>query len=274
MIETNLANNIFEFLPKSKEIFYLNNEQKIKLIKASASKLNDKHQYYYLCKNIVDLFYYRLSTGDSSYLWTINDYLKAKSHLSKIKNNQIQYLDDSIINILKVNNEIILEELSNFSKIVTWYPEVIKTKEKEGYVYKENKIELTDIFIVSTRIVSFMQRSINETAKKLLETSKDFDTTWDLIKEIKKDEVRKNKSLEKFDREYNYLEKFPLLKIIYLKVRENYFNILLEDLRILYNKQNLDKLNEKYRKNYLAKVERKKEKKASYDKTRIRTKYY
>ena len=128
--------------------------------------------------------------------------------------------------------------------------------------------------MVSTRIVSFMQRSINETAKKLLETSKDFDTTWDLIKEIKKDEVRKNKSLEKFDREYNCLEEFPLLKIIYLKVRENYFNILLEDLRILYNKQNLDKLNEKYRKNYLAKVERKKEKKASYDKTRIRTKYY
>lgn len=274
MIETNLVNNIFEFLPRSKEVQYLKKEDKIKLVKESGNRLNSKHNYYHLCKNVVELLCERLSTEDNDYLWSIDDYLKTKGHLSKIRNNQIQYLEDFIINTLKTNNYKIIKELYSFSKITTWYPDRVKIKENNKYIYKEEVIQLTDIFTISTRIVSLMQRSINETAKKLLEDTKDLDTICELIKEIKEDELRSNKALEKFDEEYGFLENFSLLKIIYLNVRGNYFNILLENLRILHNKQNRNKLTENYRKNYLAKIERRKEKKALYDKTRVRTKYY
>jgi len=87
MIETKLVNNIFEFLPRTKELIYKKEEERLKIIKEASLRLNTKHQHYYFCKNVADLFYKRLSSSDENYMWTINDYFKTKGYLIKIRDN-------------------------------------------------------------------------------------------------------------------------------------------------------------------------------------------
>lgn len=272
MLETKLVNNMFEFLPRTKELIYKKEEERLKIMKGVSERLNPKHQHYYFCKNVSDLFYKRLSSSDKNYKWTINNYYKTKGYLIKIKDNQIQYLEKAIIKFLETDNESIIKELSNFKEKVIWYPERERIKEGNSYISYEKEIEVTDIFLVATRIISLMQRTINEKAKMLLETKNDFETLCELIKEIKEDKVRNEESLKQFDEEYKFLLEYSLLKNVYEEVRNNYYNILLESLRILHNKYDRNRATENYQKNYLAKLERRKEQRAISDKRR-RTNY-
>ena len=161
-----------------------------------------------------------------------------------------------------------MNELTNFSKIVKWYPEQIKVQNDHNCILKDKNIEVTDIFFIGPRIISFMQRSIRKEAENLINMQADFNTICELIKEIRDDRDKRELNLKKFDEEYKFLEEYLLLKIIYQKVRDNYFNILLENLRILYNQHNQNNLTEIYKKNYLAKLERRKENKTIYEQNR------
>ena len=129
-------------------------------------------------------------------------------------------------------------------------------------------IEITDIFTVCIRITSFAQRSIKETATKILNIDSDLENILTTIKEIRDNKEKSEKNLQQFDKEFGFLNN------LYQEIRTNYYNILLEDIRLIYNKQNLSKLNENYRKNYLAKLEMRKQNKRDYDKKRNQTNYY
>ena len=76
-------------MPNSKELAHYSDEEKLNLINASKDRLKPNRPYFDLCKNTTDLFYERINSKNQNYLWTVNDYLKAKSYLLKAKNNQL-----------------------------------------------------------------------------------------------------------------------------------------------------------------------------------------
>jgi len=273
MKDTRLVNDFFTFMPKTTTLKESDKDKQLNLIKDSKEKISNINPHHDFCEHIIELIYERLTTNNDKYLLSIADYKRIKTLLSRIKVNQLQFLKDSIILFLKTSNEELIKELVNFSNEVDWYPEEIKIKEADNYVYKKLPIEITDSLLINSRLISIMQRTINQMAHNLLEKDEDYNEICKYIKESRDNREFNDELLKNFDEEYSFLEKFPLFKDTYINARNNYYNILLEDLRIIYNKQNERKMKELYGRNHLATLERRKERKAIYDKKRRETNY-
>ena len=185
MLEIKLINTLFDFLPKAKDLLYKTEEEQIELVKNASIALSTKGLYYDFCKEVAELFYKRLSAENSNYKWSIKDYNKTKDNIKRIQNNQFSYLKYTIIEILNTDNDTIIQVLNEISKKVDWYPNQKVIKGEDGYVTVSEPIEITDIFTVCIRITSFAQRSIKETATKILNIDSDLENILTTIKEIR-----------------------------------------------------------------------------------------
>lgn len=251
---------MFRFLPKTEDIRKNNGVQTLIDSKIKVKETDSNYEFY---EKVINYMCFRLATTEN--LWFSNslfkfsdkEYQSFKKEFPKVNIDKIDILKESILKCLTTPNFKIMEELNEFSKTVDWYP-------------NGDNIELGDCFVICIKSMNHMYQFIHNYSQSITSKVKHPNDIKILIDKYTNDSFYQEIFNCFFEQEFKFLKEFSLFESIYDNMRENALKFLISKLRTYFKFEKLEYEfgYNVYHKNELATLQRKKEKKAEYDKKR------